>query len=75
MANPNVAEIRHMRSGSLNIQGPGNGQSNSMMSPMATVSRFDGPRSPPSKSDPGVAGSSNLVSFSSPRYLCRHGPC
>ena len=47
----NLGEIRHMRSGSLNIAPQSSGLPNgNMMSPMAGVSRFDGPRSPPSKS-------------------------
>ncbi|OIW26287.1 hypothetical protein CONLIGDRAFT_468677 [Coniochaeta ligniaria NRRL 30616] len=46
----NLPEVRHMRSGSLNIAPPTNGHPNGMMSPMAGVSRFDGPRSPPNTS-------------------------
>jgi hypothetical protein len=38
-----------VRSGSLKIQAPGNGPANGIMSPIPAGSRFDGPRSPPSK--------------------------
>lgn len=48
----NLPEHRHARTGSLNIKPPHSSPPDGMMGPMPASNRFDGPRSPPSKSHP-----------------------
>lgn len=77
MPTSNMPEIRHMRSGSLSIAAHSSGDPSGMTSPLAAANRFDGPRSPPSKSlCPDVSPTQSAPPFARrvhttrPRFLC-----